>query len=103
VCSRRGAYFDNAATLGFDELNHRPPPHHVTLGLAVLASLAASRTDALLGDGESLAAALTGGYHLAFLVGAFFAAAAALLGAVLLRVQAPQAATVGATRPAAAR
>jgi EmrB/QacA subfamily drug resistance transporter len=59
------------------------------LGLAVLASLAASRTDALLADGESQAAALTGGYHLAFLVGAIFAAAAAGLG-LLLRVQAPQ-------------
>src|SRR5215211_2898106 len=36
------------------------------LGLAVLASLAASRTDVLLADGESQAAALTGGYHVAF-------------------------------------
>jgi MFS family permease len=58
------------------------------LGLAVLASLAASRTDALLADGESLAAALTGGYQVAFLVGAIFAAAAAGLGASLLRVPA---------------
>jgi EmrB/QacA subfamily drug resistance transporter len=56
------------------------------LGLAVLASLAASRTDALLADGESVSAALTGGYHVAFLVGAIFAAAAAGLGASLLRV-----------------
>jgi EmrB/QacA subfamily drug resistance transporter len=39
------------------------------LGLAVLASLAASRTDTLLAEGESQAAALTGGYHIAFLVG----------------------------------
>jgi EmrB/QacA subfamily drug resistance transporter len=59
------------------------------LGLAVLASLAASRTDALLASGESQATALTGGYHLAFFVGALFAAAAAGLG-VLLRVRAPQ-------------
>jgi EmrB/QacA subfamily drug resistance transporter len=59
------------------------------LGLAVLASLAASRTDALLASGESQATALTGGYHLAFFVGAVFAAAAAGLG-VLLRVRAPQ-------------
>jgi EmrB/QacA subfamily drug resistance transporter len=56
------------------------------LGLAVLASLAALRTDALLADGESLTAALTGGYQVAFLVGAIFAAAAAGLGASLLRV-----------------
>jgi hypothetical protein len=62
------------------------------LGLAVLASLAASRTDALLADGESQAAALTGGYHVAFLLGAIFAAVAAALGALLLRVRAPEAA-----------
>jgi EmrB/QacA subfamily drug resistance transporter len=55
------------------------------LGLAVLASLAASRTDTLLASGESQAAALTGGYHIAFLVGAIFAAGAALLGGLLLR------------------
>ncbi len=55
------------------------------LGLAVLASLAASRTDTLLASGENQLAALTGGYHLAFLVGALFAVTAAVLGAVLLR------------------
>ena len=55
------------------------------LGLAVLASAAASRTDTLLAAGESELSALTGGYHLAFLVGAIFAATAAGLGAVLLR------------------
>jgi EmrB/QacA subfamily drug resistance transporter len=60
------------------------------LGLAVLASLAASRTDALLADGSSEAAALTGGYHLAFLVGAIFATAAAGLGGLLLRARMPQ-------------
>jgi EmrB/QacA subfamily drug resistance transporter len=60
------------------------------LGLAVLASLAASRTDTLLADGQSLTAALTGGYHVAFFVGAIFAASAAGLGALLLRDQAPQ-------------
>jgi EmrB/QacA subfamily drug resistance transporter len=55
------------------------------LGLAVLASLAASRTDTLLAAGDSQAAALSGGYHVAFLVGAIFAAAAAALGGLLLR------------------
>jgi MFS family permease len=55
------------------------------LGLAVLASLAASRTDSLSASGEGHLVALTGGYHVAFLVGAIFAAAGALLGAVLLR------------------
>ena len=55
------------------------------LGLAVLASLAASRTDTLLEGGDSELVALTGGYHVAFLAGAIFAAAAAALGAFLLR------------------
>jgi EmrB/QacA subfamily drug resistance transporter len=62
------------------------------LGLAVLASLAASRTDVLLADGEGELTALTGGYHAAFLVGAIFAIVAAALGGLLLRVQTPQAA-----------
>jgi EmrB/QacA subfamily drug resistance transporter len=55
------------------------------LGLAVLASLAASRTDTLTESGSSELEALTGGYHLAFLGGAIFAAGAAALGAFLLR------------------
>jgi EmrB/QacA subfamily drug resistance transporter len=55
------------------------------LGLAVLASLAASRTDTLTADGSSELEALTGGYHAAFLVGAIFAFAAAALGGLLLR------------------
>jgi EmrB/QacA subfamily drug resistance transporter len=52
------------------------------LGLAVLA---ASRTDSLLASGKSELAALTGGYHAAFLVGALFAVAAAAIGGLLLR------------------
>jgi EmrB/QacA subfamily drug resistance transporter len=55
------------------------------LGLAVLASLAASRTDTLLASGDSQVVALNGGYHVAFLVGALFAAAAAAIGGTLLR------------------
>jgi EmrB/QacA subfamily drug resistance transporter len=55
------------------------------LGLAVLASLAVSRTDTLLASGDGQLIALTGGYHAAFLAGALFAIAAALLGAFLLR------------------
>jgi EmrB/QacA subfamily drug resistance transporter len=55
------------------------------LGLAVLASLAAARTDNLLASGTSAPVALNDGYHVAFAVGAVFAAAAALLSAVLLR------------------
>jgi MFS family permease len=59
------------------------------LGLAVLASLAASRTDSLSAAGDSHLVALNGGYHTAFLVGAVFAVAAAALGAALLRVGMP--------------
>jgi EmrB/QacA subfamily drug resistance transporter len=58
------------------------------LGLAVLASLAASRTDSLLASGVGRLSALAGGYHIAFLVGAVFAAAAAAVGAALLRTRA---------------
>jgi EmrB/QacA subfamily drug resistance transporter len=62
------------------------------LGLAVLASLAASRTDSLRAAGDGKLAALTGGYHAAFLVGAIFAVAAAATAAALLRDPAPAAA-----------
>lgn len=55
------------------------------LGLAVLASLAAARSDRLLAMGAAHPAALVGGYQSAFLAGALFAALAALLGAALLR------------------
>ena len=61
------------------------------LGLAVLASLAASRTDSLLAAGEGEIAALAGGYQLAFLIGALFAVAAAGIGAALLRPGAAEA------------
>ncbi len=64
------------------------------LGLAILASLAASRTDSLRASGDSLVVALNGGYRVAFLVGAVFAAAAAVIGAVFLR-------PAGAPAPAA--
>jgi len=55
------------------------------LGLAVLASLAAARSEALLAAGAAQTLALTGGYRLAFGVGAGFAAVAGLLGGLLLR------------------
>jgi hypothetical protein len=55
------------------------------LGLAVLASLAASRTDTLAASGDGHLVALTGGYHVAFIAGAAFAVAAAAVGVVLLR------------------
>src|SRR4051794_8560300 len=55
------------------------------VGLAVLASVAASRTNALVDAGHTQVAALTGGYHVAFLIGAVFAASAALVGTALIR------------------
>ena len=60
------------------------------LGLAVLASLAASRTSSLLDGGEAPLAALDGGYQIAFLVGAVFAATAGGLAAALLPASAQQ-------------
>ena len=55
------------------------------LGLAVLASLAAARTESLISAGVQSSVALNGGYHVAFVIGAVFAAAAAVLSAALLR------------------
>ncbi len=59
------------------------------VGLAVLASVAAARTDALQAS-QGTVAALNSGYHLAFLTGAAFAAVAALFGASLLRANGQQ-------------
>jgi EmrB/QacA subfamily drug resistance transporter len=60
------------------------------LGLAILASLSASRSDSLLASGHSRLEALTGGYHAAFLVGALFAVAGAAVGGLLIRAEQPQ-------------
>jgi len=65
------------------------------LGLAILASIAASRTDSLRDSGDGALQALTGGYHLAFLVGAIFAIVAAVLGTTLLRAEMPAPAPEG--------
>jgi EmrB/QacA subfamily drug resistance transporter len=54
-----------------------------SLGLAILASLAAFKTASLAGADQM--AALLSGYHLAFLVGAIFALGAATLGYFYLR------------------
>ncbi len=57
------------------------------IGLAVLATLSASRTDSLAKAGESAAAALNGGYHVAYLVGAALVVVA--LSAAIFVLQAP--------------
>lgn len=54
-------------------------------GLAALSTLAASHTNALLGDGTNTTSALTGGFQLAFRIGSCIVAAALLLAATLLR------------------
>jgi EmrB/QacA subfamily drug resistance transporter len=58
------------------------------LGLAVLATLSASRTDTLIGRGESSAAALTGGYHLAFWIAAALVVAAIVVALTVVQPEA---------------
>jgi MFS family permease len=58
------------------------------LGLAVLATLSATRSDDLVADGGSAAAALTGGYHLAFGIGAGLVLVALLVAIVVLEPEA---------------
>ena len=58
-----------------------------SLGLAVLASLAAMRSAGLTAAGASPVQALNGGYQVTFLAGAAIAALAALLSAVFLRTR----------------
>jgi EmrB/QacA subfamily drug resistance transporter len=60
------------------------------LGVAVLSTLAASRTGHLLAAGRPAADALTGGYHVAFGTAAGLAAAALVLAAVVLRPARPR-------------
>jgi MFS family permease len=57
------------------------------IGLAVLATLATARTDSLLADGESTAAALNSGFHLAYVIGAVLVVAA--IGVALAVLRAP--------------
>jgi len=63
------------------------------LGLAILASVAASRTNHLLAAGSPRLAALVGGYRVAFMIGAAFAVLAAGLAAQMLRAGAIDGAT----------
>jgi MFS family permease len=58
------------------------------LGLAILATLSSSRTDDLVAQGTSHAAALTGGYHVAFWIAAGLVAACIVVG--LLVVETPE-------------
>jgi hypothetical protein len=70
------------------------------LGLAVLATLAAERTNTLRASGDSAAQALNGGYHLGYLVAAGLTLVAFLIAAFLLRQPSAQAAAQAEAEPA---
>ena len=70
------------------------------LGLAVLATLSSSRTEDLLAGGESTAAALTGGYQLAFVVGAGLIVAGIAIALAMLRPDRAAARTAPNRKPA---
>src|SRR5260370_438524 len=58
------------------------------LGLAVLATVATNRTSELTAQGQSVVAALSSGYHLAWAIGAALAIASILVAATVLRREA---------------
>jgi EmrB/QacA subfamily drug resistance transporter len=60
------------------------------LGLAVLATLATERTAGLRADGDTAAAALNSGYHLAYLIGAVLIAIAVVATFLIVEPGAPQ-------------
>jgi MFS family permease len=66
------------------------------VGLAVLATLSATRTDNLLADGESTTDALVGGYRFAFVVAAGIVVVAVGIASTVLRSEARAAAEVEA-------
>ncbi len=77
------------------------------LGLAVLATLATTKSDRLRGAGDSTAAALNGGYHLAYLIGAALVLVAIAVAVTVLRSEgqpatadAPEKAQSGGREPA---
>lgn len=62
-----------------------------SLGLAVLASLAAAQTNQLLAEGVTTQVALNGGYRVAFALGAVCAGVGAVVGGLFLRAKTPAA------------
>jgi EmrB/QacA subfamily drug resistance transporter len=56
-----------------------------SLGLAVLATLSASRSESLIEGGEATASALTSGYHLAFVIAAALVVAAIVVAVTVLQ------------------
>jgi MFS family permease len=55
------------------------------LGLAVLATLSATRTKGLIADGGSIPSALVGGYHVAFAIAAGLIVSAILVAVVVIQ------------------
>jgi EmrB/QacA subfamily drug resistance transporter len=72
------------------------------IGLAVLATFATERTDALLAEGEPAAEALNSGYHLAYLIGAGLVFVGIVIAVTVLRARLPEAAAPEAVPDAAA-
>ncbi len=69
------------------------------LGLAVLATLSSTRTEDLLAAGDSTAAALNGGYHLAYLIGAGLILAALAVALLVLQPERKAAAEAAEATP----
>jgi multisubunit Na+/H+ antiporter MnhE subunit len=55
------------------------------LGLAVLATLATTRTNSLRGSGDSVVQSLVGGYHLAFVIALGLIVAALVVALTILK------------------
>jgi EmrB/QacA subfamily drug resistance transporter len=72
------------------------------IGLAVLATLASERTDTATSQGDSLAAALNSGYHLAYLVGAALVGAAIVVALKAFRTEGEATVATEAAIPEAA-
>jgi len=56
-----------------------------SVGLAVLGTLAASKTSSLVARGQSQASALVAGYHITFLIGSILAALGLVVTLLVLR------------------
>ena len=71
------------------------------IGLAVLATFATERTDALLADGEPAASALNAGFHLAYLIGTGLVLVGIAIAVTVLRARLPEVAAEAVTGAAA--
>jgi EmrB/QacA subfamily drug resistance transporter len=72
------------------------------LGLAVLASVAAARSEGLVEAGTALPEALASGYRVAFLIGTLIAALAAAVAAIFIRARLPKAGALAVPEAVAA-